>query len=357
MTMVSRCRLVAALVASALFMPELCVGADLPATNARLKIRRHPRSKTFQLVVRQPPFFPGAGSADDPVVGSPGGMTIEIITLHEGLAAVVAPGGAGTPGWTSDPTRNPPRFEFGNPSAPDQSSPVKSVRFVSGRVLKVTSKFVPLPLLASLGSVAVRVTVGSLRTCARFDGSSVRRDVPGAFSARVDAATGPADCSDDALSDNTCGNGVVEGVEACDGGTCGGTTNPGYCGFPGTVSACECCNVACGELGTCCPTDQCERQPGVFNGRCIRTICRTADDCGLGRGCENGRCCSHPVTDPTSPEPGVCEYTGQWGLPCCAPAVCGPAGGGYALCCFPAGEACLNEYQCCSGTCAAGHCD
>jgi hypothetical protein len=101
----------ALLVATALAVPAPVSALDFsaldfPAANVRLQLRRHPRSKTFQLVVRRPPFFPKIGGADDPAVGSPGGMLIEIISMHEGVASVVAPSGAGTPGWTPDPSEN-----------------------------------------------------------------------------------------------------------------------------------------------------------------------------------------------------------------------------------------------------------
>src|SRR5262249_13495426 len=157
---------------------------------------------------------------------------------------------------------------FGDPDAPDALSAVKKITFVSSKVLKIVAKDIDLPLVATQGSVGVRVTVGGLRTCARFDPPSVRRDVSGSFTAKIAEGTGLTDCPDASLGGGTCGNAVVEGREQCDAPSCSGGFE---CGAPGAHAACECCDVPRGDT-SCCPGDQCEQQPcgrDVPCGRCI----------------------------------------------------------------------------------------
>jgi hypothetical protein len=124
--MQSRCGIACGLIATAvLAMPPAAGALDLPAAPAQVKLKRSPKGKTFQVVFKRPSFFPAVGSADDPAVGTPGGMLIEVFSASEGYAAVNAPRGAGTPGWTSYPTKNPPRYKFDDPDAPDALSALK----------------------------------------------------------------------------------------------------------------------------------------------------------------------------------------------------------------------------------------
>jgi hypothetical protein len=78
-------------------MPPAAGALDLPGAPAQVKLKRTPKDKTFQVVFKRPSFFPAVGSADDPAVGTPGGMLIEVFSASEGYAAVNAPRGAGTP--------------------------------------------------------------------------------------------------------------------------------------------------------------------------------------------------------------------------------------------------------------------
>lgn len=355
--MQTRCRRAWAAVAAALVAMPAAVGAlDLPGASASVKLRRTANGKTFQAVFKPPTFFPAIGGPDDPGVGAPGGMVVEAFSASEGYASVTAPAGAGTPGWTSYPTRNPPRYGFGDPDAPDARSAAKKITFVESKLLKIVAKDVALPLAVAQGSVGVRVTVGGIRTCAFFDGASVRRDVPGSFAAKITDATALTDCSDASLGGGTCGNDVIEGREECDASACSG----GFaCGAPGTHAACECCDATCGDT-SCCPGDQCEQQrcgKDVPCGRCIPTFCTTASECQSGQGCQGGRCCSSPSTT-GGLEPGaVCDFFGQYTLPCCPPAVCAGNPGDLRTCCYPAGETCTTSAQCCIGlACTAGAC-
>jgi hypothetical protein len=337
-------------------MPPDAGALDLPGAPAQVKLKRSPKGKTLQVVFKRPSFFPAVGSADDPAVGTPGGMLIEVFSASEGYAAVDAARGAGTPGWTSYPTKNPPRYKFNDSDAPDAFSAVKKITFVESKVLKTVAKDVALPLAVAQGSVGVRITVGGIRTCAFFDGASVRRDVPGSFTAKIVEGTGLTDCSDASLGGGTCGNDVVEGREECDNSTCA----VGFgCGASGTHAACECCDIPCGNT-YCCPGDQCEQQPcgsDVPCGRCIPTFCATVSECQSGQACQNGRCCSNPAAS-GFPEPAaVCDFLGQYTLPCCAPAVCEGTPGDLRTCCYPAGQACTTSGECCRGlSCTAGTC-
>jgi hypothetical protein len=93
-------------------------------------------------------------------------------------------------------------YKFGNPSAPAGPSPIKLARLKSGKLLKVRAATAGLPLAQAHGSVAVRITTGTSRNCARFTASSstITRDEPGKFIAKAASASGLPDCSDASLT-------------------------------------------------------------------------------------------------------------------------------------------------------------
>ena len=351
----SRCVTAFVMATAAVLATPACAPAlDMPGAPAQVKLKRTAKGKSLQVVFKGLSFFPAIGSTDDPAVGTPGGMLVEVFSQSEGYAAVAAPPGAGTPGWTSYPTNNPPRYKFSNPDAPDASSAVKKITFVNSKILKVVAKDVALPLVSAQGRVGVRVSVGAFRTCALFDAANVRRDVSGSFTAKIAEPTLLTDCSDASLGGGTCGNGVIEGREECDGASCDGGV---ACGAAGTHAACECCGLQCGDTA-CCPGDQCQQDPcgkDVLCGRCVPTFCETVSECEAGQFCQNGRCCVNPRASGDLEPADVCDYFGQYTLPCCAPAVC--AGGvGPLTCCYPAGQPCTSG-ECCSGlSCAGGTC-
>src|SRR4029453_13680997 len=127
------------------------------------------------------------------------GATIELFSQNEGQASLDVPAGAGSPGWTAVATGTP-RYEFRHPPAPTGISGVRVAVLRQGKLLRLVAKDAGLPLAVPHGAIGIRITAGALRNCARFAGSAVRKDAPGAF-VGSHASSGPlADCSDGVLS-------------------------------------------------------------------------------------------------------------------------------------------------------------
>jgi hypothetical protein len=193
---------------------------DRPIDAVRLVLKRTANGATLEFVTRDPDFlFPPIGSADDPGTGTPGGMLIELFSANEGLASLAIPPGAGNPGWTASAARSPARHRFRNRLAPGGASVVRSVDMREGRVLEIDAKSAGLPLLGPQGSVAIRLTIGTRRSCALFDAPTIRKDEAGRFSARDAVATSLSDCSDLTLGGRPCQI-VFDPFEPMCGGTC-----------------------------------------------------------------------------------------------------------------------------------------
>jgi hypothetical protein len=168
------------------------------------------------------------------------------------------------------------------------------------RKLKVVARSTVVPSAGPhAGRVAIRITTGSLRQCALFDGAAVRTDRFGEFVAgttEVPSATFLPDCSDDTL--------VVEPPPPP---PCTDLT------FPDSMCAGSCpAGSECGttDLSTCVCIDG--SQP-----------------CGDTSPTCNGQC----------PAGEECFATGGFPLPGCS--------------CLPAGSTVCSQFQC-GGVCPAG---
>src|SRR5262249_50399535 len=140
------------------------------------------------------------GGPDDPSPSGSGGLLIELFApATPGGVALDAPGGVGTPGWTVR-TSSPPRLQYKNPAAPASPSTFRSITLRAGKVLKLSGKETGLDLSAPLGGVGIRITAGSLVSCALFASTTVRKDAGGTFSAKNAVASALADCSGAALA-------------------------------------------------------------------------------------------------------------------------------------------------------------
>jgi hypothetical protein len=315
-------RALAAVVVGLLAGTVLPVAAiDQPISGKRLVIQRTGTTEKLSFTSKDAAFlFPAVGSDDDPGIGNPGGALVEIIVVSEPTVALAVPPGTGVPGWrsTAGATHT---HRWTNPSSPGGPSPVKSLRLRQGKVLTLLSRQVGLALAAPLPRVAIRVTMGNLRSCALFEGPSIRTNAAGRF-VGVDApAPALADCSDASLS----------GLPFCSvsGPTCGGVcpageecaslgANPPYreCGcLPIGSTPCTPNAPICG--GACPAGPQCSPvfPPGT-SGAVV--------DCGCTTQCPNGYAF---VDDPSFPFPG------------CFPIACG---GSYPTC----GGACLDGGTC-----------
>jgi hypothetical protein len=332
---------------------------DQPIDGKRLVVQRVGATEKLSFSSKDPAFlFPAVGSGDDPGTGTPGGALVEILSSTEPTFAFVIPAGVGTPGWKST-TGATPSHRWKNPSAPGGPSPVKVARLRQGKALMLLSKQAGLALVAPTSRLAIRVTTGSLRNCALFEGSSIRKNEVERF-VGVDApAPSVPDCSDASLL----------GLPTCASSgfpTCGGTCPSGETCLPdGFSSVCHCIGptMPCGQTNpTCngeCPAGEACVSFGFnppFNGcGCIPaggTPCGTPNAPTCGGACPSGTSCSG-VFPPLALGGGVtcsCMGPGQvcgngfaWG---------GAPAEGFPFACYPI--LCPGTYPTCGGACLDG---
>jgi hypothetical protein len=316
-------------------------GADQPVSAAKL-VLRHTSSGQEKLgfVSRDPAFpFPAVGSADDPSTGTPGGVVIELFSPNAGAATLDVPS---APGWKIH-AASPVSYEFVNKSAPGGSSTVRSILLKQGKVVRLLGTATGLPLGGPLGPVGVRITIGSLRFCALFAPSTIRRDDPAAFIATRASAASLADCSTASLGGPTC-------TASLDAPTCGGACPAGSACGTRDLSTCECiaANQPCGDTWPVCngecPAGQACGNVGGFplpGCGCIpapATPCGTTNpscggDCPLGEACYPNSisipigtfywcgCSTSPPIDPCGgcPPGYTCYIFPPDGTPTCAP--------------------------------------
>jgi hypothetical protein len=349
---------------TAAFVLSLSVSAaayatDRPIDGQRLVLKQVGGGTKLIFVSRDPIFlFPAIGGVDDPATV---GATIDLFSQSEGQASLAVPGGAGDPGWTasSGPT---PSHRFRNGDAPGRISAVRVAVLREGKVLKLVAKNAGLPLAVAQGAVGIRITTGTLRSCARFTGSAIRKDVGGAFIGSHAAVGGLSDCSDDSL------NGLPSPCAASQSPACNAPCpGDGVC-LP-TLNGCTCvsANSPCGDTepacnGTCPSGEACAAVgPGLFP-QCV-CLPEGSTPCGdpgapvCGGACPSGTSCKPVRSAPI--------FGGTLGCDCAPP---GPCGQGGADC--PNGFACspLNPsaicspiecggspaYPTCGGTCVTG---
>jgi len=165
---------------------------DHPVDGRKLTARRtNSGRETLAFTSKAPAVpFPTPGGPDDPRTV---GARLDVLSFAEGTAALDLPAGK----WKLNKAGT--RYTFSDKTAPDATSGVKVVTLVRSKGISLTSKRLGLPFAVAQGRVAVRVTLGSLRTCARF-GGTITKDVPGKFAAKNASAAGLADCSDAVLT-------------------------------------------------------------------------------------------------------------------------------------------------------------
>lgn len=263
---------------------------DQPVAARKLILRRTTsgQEKIAFVTKDETVLIPDVGSTDDPATGTPGGVKIELFSQNEGTSMLIVPNALG---WFVR-SRTPITFKFVNKLAPTSISPVSSLLLKKDRAIRLRSASIGLPLTGPQGKVGIRITIGSLRTCALFDEATIRRDDARVFLARDAVAESLADCSNASLGGPTC-------LELGDAPTCGGTCPPGSACGTRDLSTCECIAAAqpCGDTYPVC----------------------------------NGQC----------PAGQECGDTGGFPLPGCG---CVPA----------ASTPCGSTYPTCGGSCPAG---
>ena len=127
--------------------------------------------------------------------GGPDGVLIEVFSSNQGTSGSVSlPAGMGDDGWKARDTRNGMLYRFSNRQAPEGGTAVQKLVLSEGRGLVIKAKDTGLALDGYLGSVGVRVTMGTSRACAKFFGSEAV-DRPGRYTAKRSVEF-LADCND-----------------------------------------------------------------------------------------------------------------------------------------------------------------
>lgn len=305
---------------------------DLPVSARKLILRRTAGGEEkLSFLTKDANFpFPAIGSDDDPMMGTPGGVTIELFSPEQGAVRIDVPAAVG---WIAK-DGSPAFYKFTNKLAPGGVSAVSSLLVKEERAIRLRSSSVGFPSMAPLGPVGIRITMGTLRVCALFDATTIKRDEARVFLARDAKAASLADCSTASLGGPTCG-------ELADAPICGGTCPAGSACGSRDLSTCECIAAAqpCGDTapvcnGECPAGQECGTTGGLpFPGcACLPT---GSTPCGnelsptCGGDCPSGLDC-YGVTFPFGP------FTAN-GCQCLAEPPTDPCGG------------CLPGFQCIVG--------
>jgi hypothetical protein len=350
-----------ALALAAVMLAPIAAGATDQPIGARKLIvkKRLAGGERLVFVSRDPAFlFPVIGGADDPTTGSPGGAQLDLVTETDGSATLTAPAGLGRPGWRAK-TGGQEVYKFADPPGGTLSD-LRVIVLRKAKLLKIVAKASGLALDAPLGAVGVRLTTGSLRSCARFDQTTIRRDEPGRYVAKGAAPGALADCSDASLA----------GLPPCGDTTfpeCGGICPAGAVCSSQDLATCTCVSSAspCGTTapvcnGTCPTGEECVAVgPGVPFNDCTCTPvgvtpCGASGYPTCGGACPEG---SAGCGAFSAPSPGFGDYCACGGCgdgpPCPLGFRCADVGGG-ALTCVPIPCTGGSPSPTCGGTCPAG---
>jgi hypothetical protein len=325
------------------FLLLCCVGpaaaTDQPISGAKLTLRRSSSGKEKLVFVSKDPsfLFPAIGSADDPATGTPGGAIVEVSSLSDpdAVGAGAAPG-VGNPGWKVKDGTNP-SYAYRNGAAEEGNDPVRAVTLKRGKRIKITARDTLLPLVSAQGGVGIRITTGSLRSCAFFGPETVRHDEANRFDAVDAPAPAVADCTDalphtstsfgtSTTTSSTTSTTLV--LEPCTGGSIGSMCSDGVCqgsdtcqvtvtfvGSVGNPIGCLCyppgvTSCAATPYPTCggsCPTGGvCQALHDFTTGAQVCGCVDPAHQCGSSQQCDVGVCAPGLVC---SAPPVGCDYS------------------------------------------------
>ena len=210
--------------------------ADQPISGMTLKLKRSGSKQRLTFVSKDPAFlFPAAGSPDDPTTH---GLIVELLGGGATGSTAVLDAAAG-PGWHASAIR----YAYMNPGAPNGGSALGRAVMHQGKLLKITAP--TTGLVPPQGSIGIRISAGSTRSCALFDMAAVRKDADGTFIGKSASAAVLTDCSDPQLHGLDC---EVSGAPVC-----GGFCPPGSaCGTD--LSSCFCVSGAqpCSDTAPTC---------------------------------------------------------------------------------------------------------
>lgn len=345
---------VAALALLSLFTPA-AHALDVPVTATKLLLQQSASGKqklVFQS--KDPAFpFPAHDGPDDP---TDVGVTIELVTPGVQPPVLVVPPNTLQPGWTYKPGLLASyRYKRDKAAAP---VPIKAIVMKGAHGISIQGDAVGIPLDGARGVVAIRITIGGARACARFIGTSVTKDAAGSFAGKNASSADFTDCSAAALTDldTTCGDGDLDPGEGCDAICDLGLT----CRPPGTSNQCQCCSDGWPSAAPCCNPSSILITYPPQSKSCIPTRCDPPDSCRTGDTCRgDGSCCTTLGGNLCAMAYAPPFVNTMYTLTaCCAGLECRrlalPEG---ARCCASGGTTCTSDGECCTGHCASGTCE
>jgi len=294
----------------ALALATTSVAADIPIAASTLKIKRSASGKEKLIFVTKDPAVPFPLTAPSPFqffikvisTGVPEAVQMplrEFVEPYDGPPEFTSKG--------STPHRSY-RFEYKN--APSSVTPVKSLTWREGRGIKIVARRGWLSLAGQSGSVALRLAWGSstasTRVCTVFEGDAVKIDKAGSYRGSKAPVPSVADCSDGQLAGDlpaSCGDGVIEAGEECDGSfTCDLTGQPesiiygdyAQCVVPSAPDECTCCSNLYdpyGSLPCCQPSVILAIGPPAGTGLCIPISCEPPFECASSDTCLPDQTC------------------------------------------------------------------
>lgn len=332
----------------------------MPITGAILQLKQSPSGKQKLVFKSKDPSlpFPPIGGLDDPANA---GATIELITPGAQPPVYTAPRNVEQPGWTHK-AGSVPAHKYKRDKAYAAATKIKGILIKHARGISVQGDAVGIPLDGARGSVAIRITIGDLRACARFADTAVTKDIPRAFVGKKAASTGLADCSAESLTGAppTCGDGDVnQPGEQCD-GVCPIFPDELSCRPPGTANECVCCSDGWPSAAPCCNPSSIAILYPPESKICVPTRCDPPDACRPGDTCQNdGSCCTTQGENLCAMAYAPPLLNTMYALTACCPGLeCRrfalPQG---ATCCASGGTACTTNAECCTGHCASGMCE
>ena len=243
-------RMMAAVAAVLMAAADHAWGADGPVAGTALSLKRSGSLAERLVFVSKDALlpFPAFGGPDDPRTT---GLTIELISPVRPTATLTLAAGTGTPGWTVKDGASRDSYKFGDKLA-GAASPIALVQMKEGKLLKIMARAAGFPLSAPTGPVAIRITMGSLRICARFRADTIRTDKDATYVAAKATTFGLYDCSSESL-------GAYDATECALGDLstsygCGGACPPGAVCATRDLSTCTCIDETepCGSTAPAC---------------------------------------------------------------------------------------------------------
>lgn len=336
--------------------PAFAEPVDHPITGAKLVLKQSSSGKQKLVFQSKDPSFvfpPPSDLANDPRLQ---GATIEVVTAGVPPDAFAVPPNAMQPGWTYK-AGSTDQYKYKRDKAFAATTEIRGIVIKDGRGLTIQGDATGIPLDGARGTVGIRITIGDHRSCARFTGAAVTKDVAGAFQGKNAPSDGVVDCALTSLTGASpvCGDGEVnQPSENCD-VTCSTVLGEYTCRPPGTSNECQCCTDFGPLALPCCNPSSIAVPMGIGFRQCYSTGCTPPDSCRAGDECRpDESCCS--TNGGNLCRTDVIGFPSDYALvSCCAGLECGrfvfESGVAGAECCAGGGTSCTGDGECCTGHC------